>query len=72
MIYPGSKRSSLFSKILGKVEKKLYQKPLRRCIDNLMLLSDARKHKTENKKFKQKNLKSLNSELNLIQIHTNV
>ncbi len=70
MIYPGSTRSSLFSKILGKKEKKLYQKPLKRSIDNLILLSDIRKHKTENKEFKEKNLKSLNSELNLIQVHT--
>lgn len=72
MIYPGSKRSSLFSKILGKEEKKIFQKPLRRSIDDLIIYSashDVQKNKNHSR---LKARKSLNSELNLIQLYTNV
>lgn len=69
MIYPGSRRSSLFSKILGKVEKKLYQKPLKRSIDDLIIINLAQEIQKEKVNSKAKTKKLLNSELNLIQIH---
>jgi hypothetical protein len=69
MIYPGSRRSSLFSKILGKVEKKLYQKPLKRSIDDLIIFSAGIDIQKEKNYSRLKAVNALNSELNLIQLH---
>jgi hypothetical protein len=70
MHYPGSKRSSLFSKILGKVEKDLYKKVVIRNIDELVLdrvTQDSSSFKNFTRR-KVKAIRSLNAELNLIQL----
>lgn len=68
MKYPGSKRSNLFSKILGKVEKDLYQKPVKRTIDDLITNSLALDSSKHNLFIKRKSLKILRTELNIIQL----
>jgi hypothetical protein len=70
MKYPGSKRSNLFTKILGKVEKDLYKKVTVKNIDELVIdrvINDSTSFKNFTKR-KARAIKALNSELNIIQV----
>lgn len=70
MKYPGSKRSNLFTKILGKIEKDLYQKVTVRSIDALVLERvnlDSQTFRNYTKRT-AKAIKTLHTELNQIQL----